>query len=130
MCIEQTYLLESHEVVSTNLKFQEKDIQVKVRHLETDVTGSILGFIPNFIHSLDAAVLHKMIISLPKDSAGVPALAGTIHDSVGCKATDVIRVTDEFASAFGLIHFQSAIGRMSVSNTSEFQKEIVETMKG
>jgi DNA-directed RNA polymerase len=57
------------------------------------------AFMPNFIHSLDAATIH---LAVAGDEKG--CLLGTIHDCIGARATEIVEAGNLFTAAFAVAH--------------------------
>jgi DNA-directed RNA polymerase len=121
-------MMETHKAIETKLPFKSGPLNVRVRELRPDIEGSSLAFIPNMIHSLDAAVIHKMIIGTPLDGDR-PLVVGTIHDSIGARACDLLPILRRFVAAFGDIHMTPVENRIGVNTKDKAQLAALDAIK-
>ena len=79
MVINQTYLKSTAKSITVEVAGGIKSLSVRVQEREVDTKATVNAFIPNLIHSQDAAVTHHLC-GLPRFSKDASQIAA-IHDS-------------------------------------------------
>ena len=87
----------------------------------------VKGFVPNLIHSIDAAVLHHTLAGLPEEIKSI----SVIHDCFGGVAADMTKVFQAGVSAYRtvfkenpLISLEKDLIRQEINTSSFFKKSV------
>jgi DNA-directed RNA polymerase len=99
MIIDQDYMKESTEKIKGRIGAGKLTVRFKERVRDAD--KNVNAFVPNFIHSMDAANVHKFMSSEGMKEIKVRA---AIHDCIGGRAVDISKMIGMFTVAFNDVY--------------------------
>ncbi len=126
MLINQTYLSSQREAIRVNRNQGNNVRTTKMYEKDIDEQGTINGFIPNRIHSRDAAVVH---LRYSKMGYGYElTTAAAIHDSFGFKLSEMELGKREVEIAMGEVTCDLVGERLIVNHDNENIKKAMNSV--